>query len=91
MSARVQCVHRDLNPGFWAVLEAFRALTGCPVLVNTSFNVRGEPIVCSPADAVRCFLCTDIDVLEIGPFLVFKSDNLQLAAESQKEVERVLD
>ena len=65
-SARVQTVHRDANPRFHALLAAFEARTGCPVLVNTSFNVRGEPIVCTPADAFRCFMGTHLDCLAIG-------------------------
>lgn len=65
-SARIQTVGRDAEPGFRALLERFDALTGCPVLVNTSFNVRDEPIVCTPEDAYNCFLGTDIDVLAIG-------------------------
>ena len=65
-SARVQTVHRETNPRYHALLEAFKARTGCPVLVNTSFNVRGEPIVCTPADAFRCFMGTDLDCLAIG-------------------------
>ena len=65
-SARVQTVHRETNPRFHALLEAFKARTGCPVLVNTSFNVDGEPIVCTPADAYRCFMGTDIECLAIG-------------------------
>jgi carbamoyltransferase len=65
-SARVQTVHRETNPRYHALIEAFHAETGCPVIVNTSFNVRGEPIVCTPADAFRCFMGTDIDVLVIG-------------------------
>ena len=65
-SARVQTVHRDTNPRFHALLAAFEARTGCPVLVNTSFNVRGEPIVCTPADAFRCFMGTHLDCLAIG-------------------------
>jgi carbamoyltransferase len=72
-SARVQTVHEDTNPAFHALLRAFEALTGCPVLVNTSFNVRGEPIVCTPADAYRCFMRTDIDHLVLGPFLLDKA------------------
>ncbi len=71
-SARVQTVHADTSPAFHALLRAFEALTGCPVLVNTSFNVRGEPIVCTPADAYRCFMRTDIDHLVMGPFLLDK-------------------
>ena len=65
-SARVQTVHRETNPRYHALLEAFKARTGCPVLVNTSFNVRGEPIVCTPADAFRCFMGTGLDCLAIG-------------------------
>jgi carbamoyltransferase len=64
-SARIQTVHRESNPRYHALLSAFKARTGCPVLVNTSFNVRGEPIVCTPEDAFRCFMGTEIDVLAI--------------------------
>jgi carbamoyltransferase len=69
-SARVQTVDRSTNPLFHALIEAFAARTGVPVLVNTSFNVRGEPIVCSPADAYRCFMATAMDVLVMGPCLL---------------------
>ncbi|HYM32065.1 MAG TPA: carbamoyltransferase [Candidatus Cybelea sp.] len=65
-SARIQTVHADTNPRYHALISAFKALTGCPVLVNTSFNVRGEPIVCTPEDAFRCFMGTEIEVLAIG-------------------------
>jgi carbamoyltransferase len=65
-SARIQTVHRETNPRYHALLSAFKARTGCPVLVNTSFNVRGEPIVCTPEDAFRCFMGTEIEVLVIG-------------------------
>jgi carbamoyltransferase len=65
-SARVQTVHRETNPRFHALLEAFKGRTGCPVLVNTSFNVRGEPIVCTPEDAFRCFMGSEIETLVIG-------------------------
>ncbi len=71
-SARVQTVGPDDNPRYHALLRAFEARTGCPVLVNTSFNVRGEPIVCTPEDACRCFLDTEMDALSLGPFLVVK-------------------
>lgn len=67
-SARVQTVDATTNPLFHALLAEFHAQTGCPVLVNTSFNVRGEPIVCTPADAFRCFMGTDLDVLYVGPY-----------------------
>ena len=65
-SARVQTVHEDTNARFHALLSAFERQTGCPVLVNTSFNVRGEPIVCTPEDAFRCFMGTELDVLAVG-------------------------
>ena len=65
-SARVQTVHRETNPQFHALLEAFKQRTGCAVLVNTSFNVRGEPIVCTPEDAFRCFMGSEIETLIIG-------------------------
>ena len=73
-SARLQTVHPDTNPRFHALHEAFRARTGCPVLVNTSFNVRGEPIVCTPEDAFRCFMGTDIDRLAIGDCFLRKEE-----------------
>jgi carbamoyltransferase len=72
-SARVQTVHADTNPRYHALLEAFRARTGCPVLVNTSFNVRGEPIVCTPEDAFHCFMGTEIEVLVAGNCILDKT------------------
>ena len=68
-SARIQTVHRDTNPRYHALIKAFEALTGCPVIVNTSFNVRGEPIVCTPEDAFRCFMGTEIEALGGGQLL----------------------
>lgn len=65
-TARVQTVHEETNPLYFRLIKRFHALTGCPVLVNTSFNIRGEPIVCSPADAFRCFMNTHLDMLVIG-------------------------
>ena len=65
-SARVQTVHRESNPRYHALISAFKAKTGCPVLVNTSFNVRGEPIACTPEDAFRCFMGSEIEVLVVG-------------------------
>jgi len=73
-SARVQTVTAAQNPLFHAVLERFAQRTGCPVLINTSFNVRGEPVVCSPDDAYRCFCHTEMDYLAIGDFLLARSD-----------------
>jgi carbamoyltransferase len=65
-SARLQTVHRETNPRYHALLSAFKVRTGCPVLVNTSFNVRGEPIACTPEDAFRCLMGTEIEVLVVG-------------------------
>jgi carbamoyltransferase len=73
-SARIQTVRDDVAPRFHALLRAFEQLTGCPMLVNTSFNVRGEPIVCSPADAYACFMRTAIDALAIPPFLLLRAE-----------------
>jgi carbamoyltransferase len=73
-SARIQTVDRARNPQLAGLLEAFSQRTGCPVLVNTSFNVRGEPIVCTPQDAYRCFLATEMDALVLGPVIVLKQD-----------------
>ena len=74
-SARVQTVHCETNARFHALLSAFKDKTGCPMLVNTSFNVRGEPIVCTPEDAFRCFMGTELDALAVG--------NLYLEKQSQ--------
>jgi carbamoyltransferase len=73
-SARLQTVHANTNPRFHALLSAFKARTGCPVLVNTSFNVRGEPIVCTPEDAFRCFMGSEIEVLVAGTCFLRKED-----------------
>jgi carbamoyltransferase len=72
-SARIQTVSRQTNPRYYGLIKAFERLTGCPVIVNTSFNVRGEPIVCTPEDAYRCFMRTNIDVLVMGPFVLEKA------------------
>jgi len=71
-SARIQTVSREDNPEYYDLIKAFERQTGCGVVVNTSFNVRGEPIVCTPEDAYRCFMRTHIDVLVLGPFLLEK-------------------
>ena len=73
-SARIQTVHRETNPRYHALISAIKARTGCPVLVNTSFNVRGEPIVCTPEDAFRCFMGTEIERLVIGDCLLKKEE-----------------
>jgi carbamoyltransferase len=72
-SARVQTVERETNPNYYDMIKAFETLTGCAVVINTSFNVRGEPIVCTPADAHQCFMRTHIDYLVLGPFLLDKT------------------
>ncbi|SDH29275.1 carbamoyltransferase family protein [Chitinophaga filiformis] len=74
-SARVQTVNREVNPLMASLLDAFDALTGCPILLNTSFNVRGEPIVCTPLDAINCFIKTDIDCLVLGNYLFYREEN----------------
>jgi carbamoyltransferase len=71
-SARPQTVNREQSPEFHAILRAFDELTGCPVLINTSFNVRGEPIVCTPEDAYRCFMRTEMDALVLGGHILDK-------------------
>jgi carbamoyltransferase len=73
-SARIQTVHRETNPRFYSLLERFKQLTGCPVLVNTSFNIRSEPIVLAPEDAFRCFMGTELDCLAIGNCYLKKED-----------------
>jgi len=73
-SARIQTVHASTNPRYHRLISEFETLTGCPVLVNTSFNVRGEPIVCDAADAYRCFMRTEMDALVIGNTLLIKSE-----------------
>jgi carbamoyltransferase len=73
-SARVHTVSKETNPRFHALLSSFKQETGCPVLVNTSFNVRGEPIVNSPKEAYRCFVGTGLDLFVIGNFMLLKSE-----------------
>ena len=73
-SARIQSVHAETNPPFHALISRFKELTGCPVIVNTSFNVRGEPIVCTPEDAFRCFMGTEAEILVVGKVVLRKED-----------------
>lgn len=72
MLTRIQTVHHDTNPKYHELISEFKALTGCPVAVNTSFNVRGEPIVCTADDAYRCFMRTEMDYLVVNNFLFEK-------------------
>jgi carbamoyltransferase len=76
-SARVQTVHEQTNPRYYELIKQFKELTGCPVLVNTSFNIRGEPIVCTATDAFRCFMGTELDILVVGNSYVIKSSQEQ--------------
>ena len=88
-SARVQTVRREANPLYWDILEAFRRKTGCSVVVNTSFNVRGEPIVCTPQDSYRCFRRTEMDALVLENFILRKEDQppFEETADWRKEFE----
>jgi carbamoyltransferase len=90
-SARIQTVDRETNPDYYDLIDTFRKKTGCAVVVNTSFNVRGEPIVCSPEDAYRCFMRTHIDSLVLGPFLLEKASQAEWKEETQWQKEFQLD
>ena len=90
-SARVQTVHQETNPQYYALLKAFEAKTGCAVLVNTSFNVRGEPIVCTPEDAYRCFMRTEMDILVLENCLLCKTDQKPLEGDTDWKKEFELD
>lgn len=89
-SARVQTVHQDTNPRYYSLLKRFATLTGCPVLINTSFNVRGEPIVCTPEDAFSCFMGTEIEVLAVGNCFLRKAEQ-DLALKKNYETAFELD
>jgi carbamoyltransferase len=84
-SARIQTVHADTNPKYHAVISKFKEKTGCPLVVNTSFNVRGEPIICSPTDAFKCFMGTDMDVLAIGNYVLYKEQQDEDLKENYEE------
>jgi carbamoyltransferase len=90
-SARIQTVHEDTNPRYYNLLKAFEAKTGCGVIVNTSFNVRGEPIVCQPEDAYRCFLRTEMDVLVLENCVLQKVDQKPMAEDTDWKKEFELD
>jgi carbamoyltransferase len=87
-SARLQTVHAETNPRYHALISAFKRRTGCPVLVNTSFNVRGEPIVCTPEDAFRCFMGTEMETLVAGNCVLHKDEqDSSLARDYKSEFE----
>ncbi|CAG0901140.1 unnamed protein product [Cyprideis torosa] len=90
-SARVQTIHRETNPRFYALADEFDKITGCPVLINTSFNVRGEPIVCTPEDAYRCFMRTNMDYLVMGNYLLAKTDQPEVQEDDSWQKEFELD
>jgi carbamoyltransferase len=90
-SARIQTVRSDVNPLFYDILKAFYRRTGCPMLVNTSFNVRGEPIVCSPEDAHRCFTRTNMDALVLETFILEKAPGETPVEDESWRAEFVLD
>ena len=90
-SARVQTVHPETNPKFYDLLDKFENLTGCPVLINTSFNVRGEPIVCTPEDAYRCFMRTEMDYLVLENVILNKKEQPLWEEEHNWKEEFALD
>jgi carbamoyltransferase len=90
-SARIQTVHQETNPRYYDLIKAFKDITGYGLLVNTSFNVRGEPIVCTPEDAYRCFMRTEMDFLVIGNYLFDKKQQPNWANTDNWKEEFVLD
>ncbi len=90
-SARIQSVHKDTNPRYWTVINEFKKLTGYGVIVNTSFNVRGEPIVCTPDDGFRCFMRTEMDFLVMGNYIFDKKDQQKLKEDIDWQEEFKLD
>jgi carbamoyltransferase len=90
-SARIQTVRPETGGLYHDIIDAFYRRTGCPVIVNTSFNVRGEPIVCTPEDAFRCFMRTDMDALVLEHFILRKTEQAPRAADESWKKEFVLD
>ena len=90
-SARLQTVSRETNPRFHALIKAFEEKTGCAVIINTSYNVRGEPIVCTPEDAYLCFMRTRMDYLFLGNFMLDKKDQPEFVEEDDWRKEYELD
>ena len=84
-SARVQTVSDKTNPRYYKLIDSFKKLTGCPTIVNTSFNVRGEPIICTPTDAFKCFMGTEMDVLAVGNYLLRKEHQDEALKENYEE------
>jgi carbamoyltransferase len=90
-SARVQTVDKDTSPRFYKLIKAFKRLTGCPVIINTSFNVRGEPIVCKPEEAYTCFMRTHMDYLIMGNYILSKESQKPLEGDSDWQKQFELD
>ncbi len=90
-SARIQTVRRETNPVYYDIIDAFYRKTGCPVIVNTSFNVRGEPIVCTPEDAYRCFMRTNMDALVLENYVLLKEEQPAVADDGSWQKEFALD
>jgi carbamoyltransferase len=90
-SARVQTVDAQRNPPYYKLLKAFEKLTGCGVIINTSFNIRGEPIVCKPEEAYRCFMLTDMDALVLENFICLKEDQLPMEGSEEYKKQFKLD
>ena len=90
-SARVQTIHQETNPRFYQLSDEFEKITGCPVLINTSFNVRGEPIVCTPEDAYRCFMRTEMDFLVLENILLVKTEQPEIERDNSWQQEFELD
>ena len=90
-SARIQTVEQECNPRYYRLIKAFAEKTGCPVIVNTSFNVRGEPIVCTPEDSYRCFMRTEMDVLVIDDFILYKNEQPEFEDKINWQQEFTLD
>ena len=90
-SARIQTVNRDVNRRYWELIHEFKKLTGYGMVVNTSFNVRGEPIVCTPEDAYRCFMRTEMDYLVMGDYVLDKAKQPAFAEQGDWRAEFKLD
>ena len=84
-SAQVQTVHQETNPRYYKLIKKFKEITDCPILVNTSFNIRGEPIVGNVKDAYKCFMGTNLDILVIEDFILYKSDQIKTIDEDYRK------
>ena len=90
-SARIQTVSKKVNPRYWNIINEFKKLTDCSVVVNTSFNIRGEPIVNTPENAYKCFMYTDLDVLVLENFVLLKSEQTSLTGKEEYQKQFKLD